>query len=94
MFVVYLFLLALAVDSGDGVPPTSSGDTVCVSKSPPAAAGSEQGCAVESEAGSDASRVLEGKRRLSLVTPRRRESVLTVTNNEELEAEGGCEMEG
>lgn len=87
---MYLFLLDLV--SGDG--PTSSGNgAVCASKASPAAAGSGIDCVSKFEAGSAASSV-EGKRRLSLVTPRRRESVLIVTNNEELEAEGSCEMDG
>jgi len=89
VFVVYLFLLALAMVSGDGAPPTSSSNVVCASQSPPAASGSD---IVEFEADSEGSRV-EGRRRLSLVTPRRRESVLTVMNNEGLEADVGCKTD-
>ena len=92
VFVVYLFLLALAVVSGDGAPSTSSTsiDAVCASQSPAEASGSD---VLEFEADSEGSRV-DSRRRLSLVTPRRRESVLTVMNNEGLEAEVGCKAEG
>ena len=92
MFVVYLFLLALAVVLGEGVPSTSStsSDAVCASQSPAEASGSD---VLEFEADSEGSRV-DSRRWLSLVTPRQRESVLTVMNNEGLEAEVGCKVEG
>ena len=92
VFDVYLFLLALAVVSGDGAPSTSStsSNAVCASQSPAEASGSD---ILEFEADLEGSRV-DGRRWLSLVMPHRPESVLTMMNNEGLEAEVGCKVEG
>ena len=96
-FIVYLFLLGLAVASvsGGGISPASTCVPLCPSWSSGAAGcGSELGCAIELEGGSDDWQVEAIKWLSPVKAPRRWELALTMTNKDELDEEEGWESAG